>query len=190
MSAAELDLLLGGLSTSREGRLSNEDRLFMSIPPSPASGAKKPSSGDQVLALKRDEKKGRKKKPMLTGQKLQLIRSNADLLKRRAKLFLENAWSLEEKQLKQKQQELAEQQQKMHEAEERLAQEQETMLGLQAQAEAMLPGEDIADNSTMVDHGTMVDARIDIQVVRAAEGMEAGCPASPRLLGCHLPLDT
>ena len=123
MSAAELDLLLGGLSTSREGRLSNEDRfgilsmrktmtmtligieyfsrrLFMSIPPSPASGAKKPSSGDQVimtiimmmtimvmimmmvifiiiikvLALKRDEKKGRKKKPMLTGQKLQLIR--------------------------------------------------------------------------------------------------------------------
>ena len=39
---------------------------------------------------------------------------------------------------------------------------------LQAQAEAMLPGEDIADNSTMV------DARIDIQVVRAAEGMEAG----------------
>ena len=50
---------------------------------------------------------------------------------------------------------------------------------LQAQAEAMLPGEDIADNSTMVDHGTMVDhtmvdARIDIQVVRAAEGMEAG----------------
>ena len=45
---------------------------------------------------------------------------------------------------------------------------------LQAQAEAMLPGEDIADNSAMVDHGTMVDARIDIQVVRAAEGMEAG----------------
>ena len=44
---------------------------------------------------------------------------------------------------------------------------------LQAQAEAMLPGEDIADNSTMVDHA-MVDARIDIQVVRAAEGMEAG----------------
>ena len=44
---------------------------------------------------------------------------------------------------------------------------------LQAQAEAMLPGEDIADNSAMVDHG-MVDARIDIQVVRAAEGMEAG----------------
>merc|ERR1719225_553508 len=127
LSAAELDLLLGGLSTSREGRLSNEDRLFMSIPPSSASGAKKPSSGDQGLALKREEKKGRKKKPMLTGQKLQLIRS------------------LEEKQLKQKQQELAEQQQKMHEAEERLAQEQETMLGLhQAQAEAMLPGEDIA----------------------------------------------
>ena len=27
MSAAELDLLLGGLSTSREGRLSNEDRF-------------------------------------------------------------------------------------------------------------------------------------------------------------------
>ena len=27
MSAAELDLLLGALSTSREGRLSNEDRL-------------------------------------------------------------------------------------------------------------------------------------------------------------------
>ena len=78
MSAAELDLLLGALSTSREGRLSNEDRfiillkddndeehdgnghnhdddceyfdhrLFMSIPPSPASTAKKPSSGDQV----------------------------------------------------------------------------------------------------------------------------------------------
>ena len=45
---------------------------------------------------------------------------------------------------------------------------------LQAQAEAMLPGEDIADNSTMVDHGTLVDARFDIQVVRAAEGMEAG----------------
>ena len=44
---------------------------------------------------------------------------------------------------------------------------------LQAQAEAMLPGEDIADDSTMVDHG-MVDARFDIQVVRAAEGMEAG----------------
>ena len=44
---------------------------------------------------------------------------------------------------------------------------------LQAQAEAMLPGEDIADNSAIVDHG-MVDARIDFQVVRAAEGMEAG----------------
>jgi len=58
MSAAELDLLLGSLSTSREGRLSNEDRLFMSIPPSPASSAKKPSSGDQGLALKREEKKG------------------------------------------------------------------------------------------------------------------------------------
>ena len=28
----------------------------------------------KVLALKRDEKKGRKKKPMLTGQKLHLIR--------------------------------------------------------------------------------------------------------------------
>ena len=99
----------------------------MSIPPSPASSAKKPSSGDQalalndncddtsngkkpskfkrgpvtiswligmmvvmmmvmttkmvmmtvafeVLALKREEKKGRKKKPVLSGQKLQLIR--------------------------------------------------------------------------------------------------------------------
>ena len=79
MSAAELDLLLGALSTSREGRLSNEDRfrlqnenheeyddndhdhdddceyfdprLFMSIPPSPASAAKKPSSGDQVVGV-------------------------------------------------------------------------------------------------------------------------------------------
>ena len=102
----------------------------MSIPPSLASSAKKPSSGDQalalndncddtsngkkpskfkrgpvtiswligmmvvmmmvmtttmmkmvmmtvafeVLALKREEKKGRKKKPVLSGQKLQLIR--------------------------------------------------------------------------------------------------------------------
>merc|ERR1719458_1055206 len=86
----------------------------------PASTAKKPSSGDQVLALKREEKKGRKKKPMLTGQKLHLIRANADLLKRRTKLFLENAWSMEETQLKQKQQELAQHQQKMHEAEQRL----------------------------------------------------------------------
>jgi hypothetical protein len=186
MSAAELDLLLGALSTSREGRLSNEDRLFMSIPPSPASAAKKPSSGDQVLALKRDEKKGRKKKPMLTGQKLHLIRS------------------MEETQLKQKQQELAQHQQKMHEAEQRLTEEQETMLGLQvsvppahchrpmcrhrslqaAQAEVMMPVEDISNDSPMV------DARIDIKVVRAAEGMEARCPSSPRLLGCHLPLDT
>merc|ERR1719458_508787 len=97
----------------------------------PASTAKKPSSGDQVLALKRDEKKGRKKKPMLTGQKLHLIRENADLLKRRTKLFLENAWSMDETQLKQKQQELAQHQQKMHEAEQRLTEEQETMLGLQ-----------------------------------------------------------
>jgi len=167
MSAAELDLLLGALSTSREGRLSNEDRLFMSIPPSPASAAKKPSSGDQVLALKREEKKGRKKKPMLTGQKLHLIRS------------------MEETQLKQKQQELAQHQQKMHEAEQRLTEEQETMLGLQAaQAEVMMPVEDISNDSPMV------DARIDIKVVRAAEGMEARCPSSPRLLGCHLPLDT
>jgi len=203
MSAAELDLLLGALSTSREGRLSNEDRLFMSIPPSPASAAKKPSSGDQVLGLKREEKKGRKKKPMLTGQKLNLIRSNADLLKRRTKLFLENAWSQEETELKQKQEELAQHQQKMREAEQRLTEEQETMLGLQvlsphcnrpmcrnyrplqAEAEAMMPVEDISDDSAMVDI-----ARIDIKVVRAAEGMEARCPASPRLLGCHLPLDT
>ena len=29
----------------------------------------------EVLGLKREEKKGRKKKPMLTGQKLNLIRS-------------------------------------------------------------------------------------------------------------------
>jgi len=113
MSAAELDLLLGSLSTSREGRLSNEDRLFMSIPPSPASSAKKPSSGDQVLALKREEKKGRKKKPVLSGQKLQLIRT------------------MEEQQLKQKQEELAQHQQKMREAEQRLAEEQQSMLGLQ-----------------------------------------------------------
>jgi len=185
MSAAELDLLLGALSTSREGRLSNEDRLFMSIPPSPASAAKKPSSGDQVLGLKREEKKGRKKKPMLTGQKLNLIRSQ------------------EETELKQKQEELAQHQQKMREAEQRLTEEQETMLGLQvlsphcnrpmcrnyrplqAEAEAMMPVEDISDDSAMVDI-----ARIDIKVVRAAEGMEARCPASPRLLGCHLPLDT
>jgi len=167
MSAAELDLLLGALSTSREGRLSNEDRLFMSIPPSPASAAKKPSSGDQVLGLKREEKKGRKKKPMLTGQKLNLIRSQ------------------EETELKQKQEELAQHQQKMREAEQRLTEEQETMLGLQAEAESMMPVEDISDDSTMVDI-----ARIDIKVVRAAEGMEARCPASPRLLGCHLPLDT
>jgi len=185
MSAAELDLLLGALSTSREGRLSNEDRLFMSIPPSPASAAKKPSSGDQVLGLKREEKKGRKKKPVLSGQKLHLIRA------------------MEEAQLKQKQQELAEHQQKMREAEQRLTEEQETMLGLQvslpphcnrpmcrypplqaAQAEAMMPVEDISDDSPMV------DARIDIKVVRAAEGMEARCSSSPRLLGCHLPLDT
>jgi|ERR1712192_27093 len=166
-SAAELDLLLGALSTSREGRLSNEDRLFMSIPPSPASTAKKPSSGDQVLALKREEKKGRKKKPMLTGQKLNLIRSQ------------------EETQLKQKQEELAQHQHKMREAEQRLTEEQETMLGLQAEAEAMMPVEEISDDSTMVDI-----ARIDIKVVRAAEGMEARCPASPRLLSCHLPIDT
>jgi len=167
MSAAELDLLLGALSTSREGRMSNEDRLFMSIPPSPGSATKKPSSGDQVLALKREEKKGRKKKPMLTGQKLNLIRS------------------MEETQLKQRQQELAQHQQKMCEAEQRLTEEQETMLGLQAaRAEALMPVEDISDDSTML------DARIDIKVVHAAEGMEARCPSSPRLLGCHLPLDT
>merc|ERR1719180_366396 len=119
----------------------------------------------QVLALKREEKKGRKKKPMLTGQKLNLIRSQ------------------EETQLKQKQEELAQHQQKMREAEQRLTEEQETMLGLQA--EAMMPVEEISDDSSMVDI-----ARIDIKVVRAAEGMEARCPASPRLLGCHLPLDT
>ena len=47
MSAAELELLLGALSTSRQGRLSNEDRLFMSIPPSPPR-AKPHASGDQV----------------------------------------------------------------------------------------------------------------------------------------------
>jgi len=166
MSAAELDLLLGALSTTREGRLSNEDRLFMSIPPSPASAAKKPaSSGDQVLALKREEKKSRKKKPMLTGQKLNLIRSQ------------------EETQLRQKQQELAEHQQKVREAEQRLTDEQEAMLGLQADT-MIMPVDDIADDSTMV------DARIDIKVVHAAEGIEIRCPSSPRLLGCHLPLDT
>merc|ERR1719225_223352 len=166
LSAAELDLLLGGLSTSREGRLSNEDRLFMSIPPSPASGAKKPSSGDQVLALKRDEKKGRKKKPMLTGQKLQLIRT------------------MEEQQLKQKQEELAQHQQKMREAEQRLAEEQQSMFGLQAEVDAMSPDEEMVTNDSSI-----VDAQINIQVVRAAQAMEARCPESPRLLGCHLPLD-
>ena len=36
-----------------------------------------------------------------------------------------------------------------------------------AQAEAMMPVEDISNDSPMV------DARIDIKVVRAAEGMEA-----------------
>merc|ERR1712233_113801 len=138
----------------------------MSIPPSSASAAKKPaSSGDQVLALKREEKKGRKKKPMLTGQKLNLIRS------------------MEETQLKQKQQELAQHQQKMREAEQRLTEEEEAMLGLQAET-MMMPVEDIADDSTMV------DARIDIKVVHAAEGIEARCPSSQSLLGCPLPLDT
>jgi len=166
MSAAELDLLLGGLSTSREGRLSNEDRLFMSIPPSPASSAKKPSSGDQVLALKREEKKGRKKKPVLSGQKLQLIRT------------------MEEQQLKQKQEELAQHQQKMREAEQRLAEEQQSMLGLQAEVDAMSPDEEMVTNDSSI-----VDAQINIQVVRAAQAMEARCPESPRLLGCHLPLD-
>ena len=39
---------------------------------------------------------------------------------------------------------------------------------LQAEAEAMMPVEDISDDSAMVDI-----ARIDIKVVRAAEGMEA-----------------
>jgi len=166
MSAAELDLLLGSLSTSREGRLSNEDRLFMSIPPSPASSAKKPSSGDQVLALKREEKKGRKKKPVLSGQKLQLIRT------------------MEEQQLKQKQEELAQHQQKMREAEQRLAEEQQSMLGLQAEVDAMSPDEEMVTNDSSI-----VDAQINIQVVRAAQAMEARCPESPRLLGCHLPLD-
>merc|ERR1711971_1463156 len=108
--------------------------------------------------------------------------------------------SQEETQLKQKQEELAQHQQKMREAEQRLTEEQETMLGLQVlsphcnrpmcryrplQAEAMMPVEEISEDSGMVDI-----ARIDIKVVRAAEGMEARCPASPRLLGCHLPLDT
>jgi len=166
MSTAELDLLLGSLSTSREGRLSNEDRLFMSIPPSPASSAKKPSSGDQVLALKREEKKGRKKKPVLSGQKLQLIRT------------------MEEQQLKQKQEELAQHQQKMREAEQRLAEEQQSMLGLQAEVDAMSPDEEMVTNDSSI-----VDAQINIQVVRAAQAMEARCPESPRLLGCHLPLD-
>jgi len=100
---------------------------------------------------------------MLTGQKLNLIRS------------------MEETQLKQKQQELAQHQQKMREAEQRLTEEEEAMLGLQAETMMM---EDIADDSTLV------DARIDIKVVHAAEGIEARCPSSPRLLGCHLPLDT
>ena len=39
---------------------------------------------------------------------------------------------------------------------------------LQAEAEAMMPVEEISDDSSMVDI-----ARIDIKVVRAAEGMEA-----------------
>jgi len=166
MSAAELDLLLGCLSTSRQGRLSNEDRLFMSIPPSPASSAKKPSSGDQVLALKREEKKGRKKKPVLSGQKLQLIRT------------------MEEQQLKQKQEELAQHQQKVREAEQRLAEEQQSILGLQAEVDAMSPDEEMVTNDSSI-----VDAQINIQVVRAAQAMEARCPESPRLFGCHLPLD-
>jgi len=54
---------------------------------------------------------------------------------------------------------------------------------LQAEAQLM-PVEDISDDSTML------DACIDIKVVHAAEGMEARCPSSPRLLACHLPLDT
>merc|ERR1711963_1030908 len=101
----------------------------MSIPPSPASSAKKPSSGDQVLALKREEQKRR-------------------------------------------------------EAEQRLAEEQQSMLGLQAEVGAMSPDEEMVTNDSSI-----VDAQINIQVMRAAQAMEARCPESPRLLGCHLPLD-
>jgi len=54
----------------------------------------------------------------------------------------------------------------------------------QAEVDAMSPEEEMVTNDSSI-----VDAQINIQVVRAAQAMEARCPESPRLLGCHLPLD-
>ena len=133
MSAAELAMLLDTMSTSREGRVSNEDRwlvmvmgavpilvlvlfqevLYYDAPgcscpcpppllhPSDSAVATRCSTpplsyphhllpsplhlvtssphltlplAAQVLHLKREDKKGKKKKPLLSGQKLHLIR--------------------------------------------------------------------------------------------------------------------